>query len=84
MSYKFFQNLTCEYFPCHPIAEEKRGEFNCLFCFCPLYGMPDCGGSYKPLANGWKDCSACTLPHFDYDGVIAKIRAAHEGSGSQE
>lgn len=34
-SYRFFQNKECEYFPCHKTENEE--EFNCLFCYCPLY-----------------------------------------------
>lgn len=34
-NYKFVQNRKCEYFPCHKV--ENEDEFNCLFCFCPLY-----------------------------------------------
>ena len=35
--YAFFQNRDCEYFPCH---ETKHPEdFNCLFCYCPLYAL---------------------------------------------
>lgn len=34
-----------------------------MFCYCPLYHIPDCGGSYHILENGVKDCSACHRPH---------------------
>ena len=33
--YTWFQNRECEYFPCHKGVREE--EFNCLFCYCPLY-----------------------------------------------
>ena len=33
--YNFFQNKECEYFPCHKGVKEE--DFNCLFCYCPLY-----------------------------------------------
>lgn len=60
--YSFFQNKECEYFPCH--KEVSENEFNCLFCYCPLYCLgTECGGGYKILNNGIKDCSSCTLPH---------------------
>ena len=60
--YKFFQNNQCEYFPCHKTANEK--DFNCLFCYCPLYGLKDkCGGNFKYLKSGIKDCSDCQIPH---------------------
>ncbi len=75
MSYKFFQNKECEFFPCH-----KTGEINCLFCFCPLYDM-DCGGDFE-LIDGKdgkkiKDCSSCTIPHTEsgYDYVIKRLKA---------
>ena len=40
---RFFQNRECPHFPCHRgIAAE---EFNCLFCYCPLYTLGKrCGG----------------------------------------
>lgn len=71
MSYKFFENKTCEYYPCH----KGLDKINCLFCFCPLYSKEDCGGNYKILPNGVKDCSDCTFPHREenYDKVIEKI-----------
>ena len=60
--FSFFSHKDCEYFPCHSgVAPE---EFNCLFCYCPLYALgKDCGGAYVILENGMKDCSRCTLPH---------------------
>lgn len=60
--YAFFQNRACEFFPCH--KTDKPEQFNCLFCYCPLYALgKQCGGSYRYLENGVKDCSACLLPH---------------------
>ena len=41
--YTWFQNRECEYFPCHKGVREE--EFNCLFCYCPLYRHPNCRGS---------------------------------------
>ena len=61
-NYKFFQNTKCEYFPCHKVKDTK--DFNCLFCFCPLYALGDkCGGNFVYLESGVKDCSNCTVPH---------------------
>ena len=40
--YQFFQNRQCEYFPCHEV--EKEEDFNCLFCYCPLYQKERCLG----------------------------------------
>ncbi len=49
--YKFFQNKKCEYYPCHKV--DNQDEFNCMFCFCPLYMLKDtCGGNYK-YTNGF-------------------------------
>ncbi|MDD6571883.1 MAG: cysteine-rich small domain-containing protein [Thermoflexaceae bacterium] len=61
-NYKFYQNKSCEYFPCHKL--ENPQEFNCLFCYCPLYGLGDrCGGDYVYLENGIKSCVNCVKPH---------------------
>ncbi|MBQ2955295.1 MAG: cysteine-rich small domain-containing protein [Clostridia bacterium] len=60
--FRFFQNKQCEFFPCHEGVPEE--DFNCLFCYCPLYALGrKCGGSCKYLENGTKDCSGCTFPH---------------------
>ena len=68
-NYKFFQHTDCEFFPCH-----KTEKVNCLFCFCPLYPIKDCGGIYTYTDRGLKDCSGCTTPHEDYDFVIRKLK----------
>jgi len=58
--FKHFQNAACEYFPCHKGVDAAA--FNCLFCYCPLFFLKDCGG--KPIWRGLvKDCSGCVLPH---------------------
>ena len=60
-SYKFFQNKECKYFPCHKIKDSSN--FNCLFCYCPLYLLKDkCGGNFKYYQD-IKDCSECTIVH---------------------
>ena len=72
--HKFFQNKDCEYFPCHKNAD--RENFNCLFCYCPLYVLGDqCGGNFTYLENGIKDCSGCLRPHLrdSYDEVMKKM-----------
>jgi len=71
MSYRFFQNRECEYFPCHKVKETDS--FNCLFCYCPLYSRMDCGGKYVMLEGGIKDCSSCLLPHYNYDYILKKL-----------
>ncbi len=75
-SYKFFANSTCVYYPCH---QGVKGDFNCLFCFCPLYFLEDCGGNFRK-GSDVKDCSDCTIPHGDhgYEHIIRKIREANE------
>ena len=69
--YKFVQNKECEWFPCHSTLNKDK--FNCLFCFCPLYNIVDCGGKYTLLNNGKKDCSNCLLPHNNYEYVISTL-----------
>lgn len=60
--YSFFSHKTCEYFPCHKGAD--AGNFNCLFCYCPLYALGDkCGGNFRFNEKGIKDCTNCLLPH---------------------
>lgn len=75
-SYKFFSNTECEFFPCHKCNEKDMKEFNCLFCYCPLYKLNNCGGNFKYLKNGVKDCSSCIIPHKrdNYDYMIKKIQ----------
>ena len=72
-SYRFFQNRACAYFPCHDgIAAD---EFNCLFCFCPLYALGKaCGGDCRYNGKGRKDCSACAFPHRreNYDRIVER------------
>lgn len=72
-NHKFYQNKGCKFFPCHDDVEEKN--FNCLFCFCPLYFYDDCGGNYELMENDHKDCSNCTIPHSrnGYEYIINKI-----------
>ena len=72
-SSSFFRNVSCAYFPCHEGVNE--GEFNCLFCYCPLYALgPRCGGDFTYTDAGIKDCSACTRLHRGDQGV-AIVRA---------
>ncbi len=70
-NYKFFNHKDCEYFPCHKTNDPDN--FNCLFCYCPLYALKDkCGGNFRYTDNGIKDCSNCFLPHRrdNYDYII--------------
>ena len=72
--FAFYTNKECEYYPCHPVPEGT--EFNCLFCYCPLYLVPDCGGDFTRLGDGNKDCSRCLLPHDPdrYDQVVRTLQ----------
>ena len=74
-SFRFFKNPECDHFPCHETSETD--DFNCLFCYCPLYHFDDCGGNHTFTDNGLKNCSRCLLPHrangYEYIiGVISK------------
>lgn len=74
-NYKCFSHRECEFYPCHKEADPDH--FNCLFCYCPLYLLgTSCGGDYKILDNGVKDCSACLFPHQpeNYDTVVQKLQ----------
>ena len=74
--YKFFQNRECEYFPCHNGIPEQ--EFNCLFCYCPLYPLGEnCLGNCRYTRTGIKDCSGCTRPHLreNYDNILKQMDA---------
>lgn len=60
--YTYFSHRECEHFPCHAGADADN--FNCLFCYCPLYVLgAECGGDFVILENGIKDCSGCLFPH---------------------
>lgn len=64
----FFSNTACPYFPCHEGVDPA--EFNCLFCYCPLYALgPDCGGNFAYTDDGVKSCADCTVLHRGADGV---------------
>ena len=85
-SYRFYQNKDCVYFPCHKVKNSE--EFNCLFCYCPLYALGDrCGGNCVYTKSGIKDCSGCLIPHsaagYDYIqdrfGQIAELAGKNRG-----
>ena len=61
-NFSFFSNRKCEYYPCHEGADPEN--FNCLFCYCPLYFLGNrCGGNFRYTEKGVKDCSGCRIPH---------------------
>lgn len=74
-SYRFFNNHKCKYFPCH--STQNEAAFNCLFCYCPLYGINECGGKFGYTKDGVKICTDCHLPHLPsyYDVVVEKIKS---------
>lgn len=69
----FFQNRACKSFPCHGgVAAE---DFNCLFCYCPLYALGEkCGGSFHYTEKGIKSCVDCSFPHArgNYEKLLAR------------
>ena len=71
-SYRHYKNLACKYYPCHKM--ESTEVFNCMFCYCPLYFLEECGGNYK-ISSGIKDCTNCIIPHnyTGYDYINKKI-----------
>ncbi|MCI6605768.1 MAG: cysteine-rich small domain-containing protein [Clostridiales bacterium] len=72
--YAFFQNRECEFFPCHKGADPEN--FNCLFCYCPLYALgKKCGGNCSFTESGIKDCSGCLVPHRreNYGRIVARF-----------
>lgn len=72
---RFFQNTNCKYFPCHRVKNTE--DFNCLFCYCPLYALGrNCGGAFHYTEKGVKDCTKCIFPHQreNYDKMLEKIK----------
>ena len=80
--YSYFSHKKCEFFPCH--KNEDPDDFNCLFCYCPLYLDDNCIGSPEYIITGRgqriKDCSSCLVVHSPemYDKVIAHLRRQDE------
>ncbi len=73
-SHRFFANKACRYYPCH----EMKGELNCLFCYCPLYFLKDCGGDCSFTKKGVKDCSACLKIHEEDGWAFIQHRLVEE------
>ncbi len=74
-NYRYFSHKECEYFPCHKGADPDN--FNCLFCYCPFYLLGDqCGGNFRYLSTGTKDCTNCLYPHLreNYDEITARYQ----------
>ncbi len=78
-NYAFFQHKECEYFPCHKTNHPE--DFNCLFCYCPLYCLGDsCGGKFTYTEKGYKSCMDCMVPHgtHGYEYVISRYKDVAE------
>lgn len=70
----FFRNVECEHFPCHEVKNSE--DYNCMFCYCLLYSLKDCGGNCKFTDKDVKDCSECILPHKikNYEYIVGKLK----------
>lgn len=78
--YAFFAHRECEYFPCH--KTERPEDFNCLFCYCPLYLLGDqCGGNFFYTEKGVKNCKNCLIPHQrdNYGYITRRLRELTAG-----
>jgi ABC-type cobalamin/Fe3+-siderophores transport system ATPase subunit/Zn-finger protein len=75
----YFANKQCEYYPCHELSGDK---FSCLFCYCPLYDIEDCGGEYVMTDKGVKNCRNCSFVHDrdNYPKVIKKLKEKMDGT----
>ena len=76
-SFRYFENRECKYYPCHNGMEEM----NCLFCYCPLYFLPDCPGTREQIEKDGKiiqSCLNCDYPHRpeNYGNMMRFLKAA--------
>ncbi|MDR2530704.1 MAG: cysteine-rich small domain-containing protein [Oscillospiraceae bacterium] len=72
--YSYYSHRECEYFPCHEGADPEN--FNCLFCYCPLYTLgQECGGNWTLTPRGVKSCMNCSYPHDreNYGAISVKL-----------
>ena len=71
--FKYFNNDSCEYFPCH---KGELPNFNCLFCYCPLFLLMNCPGNFSLTKKGLKDCTYCNYPHKqeNYNKIIEFLK----------
>ena len=85
-SFAFFENKECQYYPCH----EGLEELNCLFCYCPLYFLPECPGNREVIQRKdviIRSCMNCDYPHRPENyGEIMRIlqQAIREGNAVAE
>ena len=69
----FFSHRECEYFSCHETDDPDN--FQCLFCYCPLYVLGrDCGGNFRYSKSGKKVCTDCSFPHKRENYAIIRDR----------
>ena len=83
-SERFFCNRECRYFPCHNGLDEA--EFNCLFCYCPLYSAGSaCGGDFV-MKDGIKSCAGCIRPHVpeNFDEINEALKAVLRRNDGQQ
>ena len=72
-SFPFFTHEDCPHFPCH--TGVPANEFNCAFCYCPLYALGNkCGGNFSYNEKGIKCCTDCALPHQG-DAGLGMVKA---------
>ena len=75
-SSKFFENRSCQFFPCHKLD----GDFNCLFCYCPFYARNPCPGNptfiKKEDGRIIKRCTDCNFPHKpeNYEKIMSLLK----------
>lgn len=74
-SHQFFENRECQYFPCHKGLQD----FNCLFCYCPMYPLENCPGNpvYIDIdGKRFKDCTECAFPHQseNYEKIMRMLK----------
>lgn len=77
-SSRFFKNTACAFFPCH--TDLNSADFNCLFCYCPLYSRSVCPGNptfiKKEDGRIIKRCTDCIFPHKpeNYDRIMSLLK----------
>lgn len=74
-SYRYFENKQCKYYPCH----QGLDDFNCLFCYCPLYHLEKCLGHPRFKEKDGKIikiCTDCNFPHNpkNYEAIVLKLK----------
>ncbi|MCL4476132.1 MAG: PAS domain-containing protein [Nitrospirae bacterium] len=83
---RFYCNYDCKYFPCHETDSEN---FNCIFCYCPMYYLHSCLGSPQYLTGSGsviKDCSRCDFPHRpeNYETIIEYLITSKKNRGPEQ